>query len=241
MEDTKTPEEVEKTTAIRNMFGAIAPTYDTLNRILSFGVDQGWRRHMVSRLPRTGPLTILDLACGTGDVSIEIVNQRPQAIVCGGDITIEMLKAGVPKLKKKRLDDAISYQACSAEDLPYKSETFDGTTIAFGIRNVIRRDRALGEMARVLKSGATALILDFSIPPNPLVRAFYGFYFHKVLPLIGGLISGNMEAYKYLPRSVEGFPPREEFVALMEENGFEGVTYSDFTFGVATLYQGFKR
>ncbi|TAL15966.1 bifunctional demethylmenaquinone methyltransferase/2-methoxy-6-polyprenyl-1,4-benzoquinol methylase UbiE [bacterium] len=233
-------EALEKTRAIRAMFGAIAPTYDTLNRLLSFGVDAGWRRKMVARLPEGRGLSVLDLACGTGDVAIEIVRSRPQATVFGGDITLPMIIAGLPKVKKHRMEDAITFQALSAEELPYRDGYFDAVTIAFGIRNVVRREVALREMARVLKPGGTALILDFSMPPNPLVRAFYGFYFHRVLPLMGGLVSGNFEAYRYLPRSVEGFPPREVFAKMMSGAGFTGVTYTDFTFGVATLYQGEK-
>jgi demethylmenaquinone methyltransferase/2-methoxy-6-polyprenyl-1,4-benzoquinol methylase len=129
-------------------------------------------------------------------------------------------------------------QALSAEDLPYKDDSFDAVTIAFGIRNVSRRDKALAEMVRVLRPGGKALILDFSLPPNPIVGALYGFYFHRVLPLAGGLVSGNFEAYRYLPKSVAGFPPREEFVALMKSSGFKSADWTDFTFGVSTLYEG---
>ncbi|PLX40590.1 MAG: bifunctional demethylmenaquinone methyltransferase/2-methoxy-6-polyprenyl-1,4-benzoquinol methylase UbiE [Deltaproteobacteria bacterium] len=230
----------ERTRAVRSMFGAIAPTYDTLNRILSFGVDQRWRREMVQKLPAAGAIKVLDLACGTGDVSIEILRARPEAAVFGGDLTLPMLKAGLPKIEKARMADVITFQALSAEDLPYKDSAFDAITIAFGIRNVIRRERALREMARVLKPEGKLLILDFSMPPNALVRALYSLYFHRILPLIGGLISGNMEAYKYLPRSVEGFPPRETFAKMMEEAGFNDVSHQDFTFGVSTLYEGSK-
>ncbi len=229
----------EHTLAVRKMFSAIAPTYDLLNRVLSFGIDVRWRREMVDKLPK-GELSILDLACGTGDVAIEIVRRRPQARVAGADLSPPMLTAAKPKVVKWKMDDAITLTAASGEELPYADGVFDGVTIAFGIRNVTNRDRALMEMHRVLKPGGQALILDFSIPPNPLVRVGYGFYFHRVLPLLGGLVSGNYEAYKYLPRSVEGFPPRDEFASLMEECGFSKVEWKDFTFGVATLYEGTK-
>ena len=233
-------DDAERTRAVRSMFGAIAPTYDTLNRILSFGVDQGWRREMVQKLPNTGPLKVLDLARSTGDVSSERVKARPEAIVFGGDLTLPMLKAGLPKIKKARMADVVTLQALSAEDLPYRDSSFDAITIAFGIRNVVRREQALSEMARVLKPGGKLLILDFSMPPNPFIKALYSLYFHRVLPLIGGLISGNMEAYKYLPRSVEGFPPRDTFAKMMETAGFKDVSHRDFTFGVSTLYEGIK-
>jgi demethylmenaquinone methyltransferase/2-methoxy-6-polyprenyl-1,4-benzoquinol methylase len=227
----------QRTQGVKSMFDLLAPTYDLLNRLLSFGVDVSWRRKTVARLPK-GKLDVLDLACGTGDVSLEVVRQRPQAAVCGADLSLGMLKAGVPKIKKRKCDDAISLQALSAEDLPYKDDSFDAVTIAFGIRNVSRRDKALTEMVRVLRPGGKALILDFSMPPNPLMRALYGFYFHRALPLIGGLVSGNFEAYKYLPNSVAGFPPREEFVELMRASGFKSAEWTDFTFGVSTLYEG---
>jgi demethylmenaquinone methyltransferase/2-methoxy-6-polyprenyl-1,4-benzoquinol methylase len=230
----------EKTRAIRRMFGAIAPTYDLLNRLLSFGVDARWRRAMVARLP-SGPIRVLDLACGTGDVAVTIVRERPEAQVCGGDLSLPMLRGAVAKIRRWRMEDAVKFQALSAEDLPYRDHSFDAVTIAFGIRNVVRRDRALREMARVLKPGGSALLLDFSLPPHPLVRAVYGFYFHRMLPLLGGLVSGNFAAYRYLPKSVEGFPPRAEFAALMEECGFGEVSYRDFTLGVATLYRGVRK
>ncbi|TLN00400.1 methyltransferase domain-containing protein, partial [bacterium] len=136
---------LEKTRAIRAMFGAIAPTYDTLNRLLSFGVDVGWRKKMVARLPSGRPLKILDLACGTGDVGIEVVRSRPGAQVFGGDITLPMIKAGLPKIEKHGMENSIRFQGLSAEELPYRDGLFDGITIAFGIRNVVQRDLALKE------------------------------------------------------------------------------------------------
>lgn len=233
----KAEEAAERTRTVKKMFGAIAPRYDLLNRLLSFGVDVGWRRAMVSRLPH-GRLKVLDLACGTGDVSIEILRARPDSLVYGADLSLGMILAGKPKIAKRMMEDAILLTAASAEELPYPDSSFDAMTIAFGIRNVTRRDVALAEVRRVLKPGGKALILDFSIPKNPLVAALYGMYFHRVLPLLGGIISGNFEAYRYLPKSVENFPPRENFAQMMETAGFGGVGWTDFTMGVATLYEG---
>lgn len=223
---------------IRRMFSAIAPTYDLLNRILSFGVDVRWRRHLVSRLPRGGT-RVLDLACGTGDVLVEIAAARPSAQILGADFSLPMLLRARPKIARCRRDD-IGLQTASADALPYRDRVFDAVTMAFGIRNVVRRELALGEILRVLRPGGMALILDFSLPPNPFVRSGYGFYFHRLLPLLGGLVSGNFEAYRYLPRSVEGFPPREEFAGLMEVQGFRDVDFEDYTLGVATLYRGIR-
>jgi len=234
-----TPNPEERTRSVKRMFGAIAPRYDLINRILSFGVDVGWRRAMVRNLPQ-GKLRVLDLACGTADVAIEILRARPDALIFGADLSLPMLRAGRPKLIARKMEDAIYLAAASAEDLPYADETFDAVTIAFGIRNVSRREKALAQMARVVKPGGKVLVLDFSLPPNPLVRRLYGFYFHRVLPLLGGLISGSLEAYRYLPKSVEGFPARKEFAEMMVRAGFGEVAWVDYTLGVATLYGGVK-
>ncbi|NOY45358.1 MAG: bifunctional demethylmenaquinone methyltransferase/2-methoxy-6-polyprenyl-1,4-benzoquinol methylase UbiE [Deltaproteobacteria bacterium] len=225
--------------AVRAMFSAIAPTYDLLNRILSLGVDVGWRRQMVRRLP-SGCRRVLDLACGTGDVALEIVRQRPAARVFGADFALPMLRAGTPKLRRRGAAARILLQNASAEDLPYRDATFDAATMAFGIRNVVRRERALAELHRVLRPGGRLLILDFSIPRSSGLAALYRVYFHRVLPFVGGLISGNFDAYRYLPRSVEGFPPRHRFAAMMARAGFERPRYRDLTFGIATLYEAEK-
>lgn len=237
--DAGEPSPEERARTVRAMFSAIAPTYDLLNRLLSFGVDEAWRRALASRLPPGSP-HVLDVACGTGDVTLAALRARPGAQVRGADFSLPMLRGAVPKLLRAGVQDRVTLQNASAEDLPYRDGVFDAVTIAFGIRNVIRRERALGEFFRVLKPGGRALILDFSLPPNPLVRAGYGFYFHRILPFVGGLVSGNVGAYRYLPRSVAAFPPRREFCRLLEDQGFAPATFEDFTLGVATLYQGFK-
>lgn len=225
----------DRARSIRDMFSAIAPTYDLLNRLLSFGVDQRWRRHLVARLPE-GPSLVLDLACGTGDVALAIAAARSRARIVGADLTLGMLRAGRSKIAAA--GGRVELHNASAEALPYRDRTFDAVTMAFGIRNVVRREVALAEIRRVLRPGGQALLLDFSLPPNPAVRALYGLYFHRLLPLVGGLVSGRFDAYRYLPRSVQGFPPRDVFCRLMEAQGFRRVTCADFTLGVATLYRG---
>jgi demethylmenaquinone methyltransferase / 2-methoxy-6-polyprenyl-1,4-benzoquinol methylase len=224
----------ERAGAIRTMFSAIAPTYDFLNRVLSFGVDGAWRRRLVARLPPGGD-RVLDLACGTGDVALAAAAARPGARIFGTDFSLPMLRGAKQKVAR-RTGSEILLQNGSAEELPFRGECFDAVTIAFGIRNVVRREKALSEIRRVLKPGGSLLILDFSLPRNAAVRAVYGFYFRRLLPLVGGLLSGNFQAYDYLPRSVEGFPAREDFARTMEEQGFKGVEYQEFTLGVATLY-----
>lgn len=232
-------QEAERARSVQRMFSAIAPTYDRLNRILSLGVDEGWRRALVSHLPEDGT-RILDLACGTGDVALAAAKIRPQASVYGADFALPMLRGAEPKIRNRGLFPRISLQNASAEELPYRDASFDAVTMAFGIRNVVRREEALSEIYRVLRTGGRALILDFSLPRNRVVRACYGIYFHRILPLIGGVVSGNLEAYRYLPKSVAGFPERGNFARMMEDAGFTEVAYEDFTMGVATLYRGVR-
>ncbi len=234
------PGETERARSVQRMFSAIAPTYDLLNRVLSFGVDAGWRRALVAHLPEEST-RILDLACGTGDVALTAASRHPHASICGADFAMPMLHGATSKIRDRGLSRRISLQNASAEELPYRDRSFDAVTMAFGIRNVVRRGRALAEIRRVLREGGRALLLDFSLPPNPFVRACYGLYFHRILPLLGGIVSGNLEAYRYLPESVAGFPPREDFARLMEEAGLSEVGYEDFTMGVATLYRGMRR
>lgn len=236
---TETQPAGERSRKIQGMFSAIAPTYDLLNRVLSCGVDGAWRRTLAAHLPQ-GQSRVLDLACGTGDVAVTAARQREGARIFGADFSLGMLRGAAPKLHRRRLAHRVCLQNASAEDLPFRDAAFDAVTIAFGIRNVVRRGRALGEMRRVLKPGGTVLILDFSLPPNPLVRSLYGVYFHRVLPFLGGLISGNSAAYRYLPESVAGFPPRAEFCLMLEDVGFTRVAFRDLTLGVATLYWGSK-
>lgn len=226
----------ERAQQVRAMFSAIAPSYDRLNRLLSFGVDESWRRRLARRLPE-GPIRVLDLACGTGDVALAAARAREGARVFGADFALPMLRHAVPKLVRAGMSERVLLQNASAEDLPYRDEAFDAATMAFGIRNVIRRERALREVRRVLRPGGLALILDFSLPVRAPVRALYGLYFHRVLPFVGGILSGRFDAYRYLPRSVEGFPSRSEFSALVESAGFAEVDCEDLTMGIATLYR----
>lgn len=230
----------EKSRYVREMFSAIVPTYDLLNHVLSAGIDVAWRKLMVKCLPE-GEINLLDLACGTGDVTIEALKVRPDAKVFGTDFSHSMLLGAKPKIKKLGLDDKVVLQTASAENLPYKENVFDAMTIAFGIRNVARRRKALGEIFRVLRPNGKALIVDFSLPSNFAVRLMYRTYFLKVLPLIGGVVSGNFEAYKYLPQSVEGFPTPEKFAQELKDAGFNHVEYKRLTFGIATFYQGVKK
>ncbi len=230
----------DKGRGVRQMFDDIAGRYDLLNRLLSFGIDVRWRRFAVSQLsiPKNG--RVLDIATGTCDVALEVAEQTdPSVLIIGEDFTQGMLVAGQKKLKASPHGERIMLVNAPCEEIPHPDLTFDGITIAFGIRNVVDREAGLREMVRVLKPGGRAVILEFSSPRSRLFRQIYYFYFQKVLPTIGGLIS-KRSAYQYLPDSVLEFPEREDFSAMMESAGFGRVQHSDLTFGIATVYVGDK-
>ena len=230
----------DKGRGVRQMFDDIAGRYDLLNRLLSFGIDVRWRRFAVSQLsiPKDG--RVLDIATGTCDVALEIAAQTdPSVTIIGEDFTQGMLVQGQNKLDQSLYGDRIKLVNAPCEEIPHPDAIFDGVTIAFGIRNVVDRQAGLREMVRVLKPGGRAVILEFSSPQSRLFRDLYYFYFQKVLPTVGGMIS-KRSAYKYLPDSVLEFPERDDFAAMMSEAGFNRVQYTDLTFGIATVYVGDK-
>lgn len=225
---------------IRRMFASIVHRYDLLNRLLSLRRDVYWRRVAVTlgQIPPGGRL--LDLCAGTADVALEIIRQVSGARVVAVDNCEPMLTRGVQKARRAGVADQVRFVAAAAEFLPFAGETFDGAFVAFGIRNIADRRQGLAEMARVLQPGGRAIILEFSTPSSPLFRSLYGFYSYRILPRIGGLLSGNRAAYEYLPASVDGFPSPEGLQTLMEEAGFSDVSYLPLTFGVVTIHQGRK-
>ncbi len=228
----------EKGRNIRSMFDDIAPRYDLLNRVLSLGIDQRWRRFAVGKLQIPPHGLVLDVATGTGDVALEIASRTPDSVkIIGEDFTQGMLLQGYEKIAKSEYRDRIMLVNAPCEAIPHPDNTFNGVTIAFGIRNVVDRQAGLGEMCRVLKTGGRAVILEFSTPQNPLFKAIYTTYFHKILPFIGGLIS-QRQAYKYLPDSVAEFPTQAQFKQMMTDAGFTNVCHHDLTMGIATVYIG---
>lgn len=218
---------------IREMFGAIAPRYDRANRILSLSRDVGWRRLAVRELlPRPG--RVLDLASGTGDLTVTLTRQGGHRVV-SADFTIEMLVAG-----RRKLSGISPRVGADALALPFRGESFDGLTVAFGVRNFLDVAAALREAHRVLRPGGVAGILELSTPRGFLRKA-YRFYFNSVLPHLGGLITGRPSAYRYLPQSVADFPEGDAFMSLMRDAGFETVTARRLSGGIATFYRGVRR
>lgn len=230
----------EQRAAIERMFSAIAPRYDLLNRVLSAGRDRVWRREAIraTRLPPDGRL--LDICTGTADMALEAARQFPTARIVGVDFSGAMVALGRRKAAGAGRADRVSLGVAPAEGLPFFDGVFDAATVAFGLRNVPERRRALAEMHRVLKPGGRAVILEFTTPPGRLFRRIYLCYFHRVLPVIGGLVSGHRSAYAYLPDSVRDFPPPKELTTWMTEAGLRDVSYRLLTGGIVAIHVGIK-
>lgn len=223
------------------MFDRIAPRYDLLNRLLSFRQDVGWRNKVAEFLGPSSAQHLLDLATGTGDQLLALFskNARIQTAV-GIDMAEKMLEKGREKIQAKNLSDRITLQLGDATAIPCEDNQFDAVTLSFGIRNVSNVGQALKEIYRVLKPQGRALILEFSLPKNPMIRPFYLFYLRHLLPKIGGRISGDPEAYRYLNQTIETFPYGPAFCNILSKAGFVSVEHHPLTLGVATLYQGDK-
>lgn len=227
---------------IEALFDSIASDYDRLNHILSLGIDRTWRRRALKEIVTPEkPQRILDVACGTGDFSITIARKAaPGTSVTGLDLSEGMLKVMEGKVAVEGLSGMISSARGNCEGMPFEDGTFDVVTIAFGIRNFEHREDALREILRVLRPGGRLVILELSIPEVPIIRGLYRLYFTKVLPLIGGAVSGDKAAYRYLPASVVKFPQKEEWMATMRGCGYSGVRHKAFTFGICRMYIGEK-
>ena len=224
---------------VREMFDHIAPTYDRLNHIMSMNVDKLWRRHALKEIVDGTPQRILDVACGTGDSTVSIAKAAAEGSeIIGADISEGMMALVKGKAEKAGVSGRISLQVADGEALPYEDGAFDRVTCAFGIRNFEHKEKGLSEFFRVLRTGGRAVILELSVPQNRLVRAVYDLYFLHILPRIGGAVSGDRAAYRYLPASVHHFPAPKEFCRLMEAAGFRTVRCRTFTFGLCRMYVG---
>ena len=224
------------------MFDRIAGRYDILNHLLSFGQDIRWRKKLVRLIPPGKDLRVLDLATGTGDQAVSIAQSRQDVMyVTGIDLAKMMLKNGMEKIEKLDLTDRVLLQEGDACNLDFEDASFDVVTISFGIRNVENLEGALNQMYRVLRKRGAVLILEFSLPGNPVIRSFYLLYFRYILPFLGSIISGDRSAYRYLNETVETFPFGDEFCNFMRRTGFQEVASTPLTFGVATVYRGIKQ
>ncbi len=227
---------------VREMFSDIAPTYDRLNRLLSFGVDRIWRRAAVRALledlPLGEPARLLDLATGTGDVALRVRGQlrnSPEVRLVGADFALPMLALG--RRKSERLGAGVVFCQADALALPFGDESFDGAIIAFGLRNLEDRRAGLAEMARVLRPGGRLVVLEFGNPAG-FFGLIYRAYFRWILPVAGRLISGHPTAYTYLPSTVSEFPSAGALAELMKGAGFAQVRHRPMTGGIAYLHVG---
>ncbi len=217
------------------MFDGIARRYDLLNRVISLGIDQSWRKKTVAALRLRPGARILDLATGTADLAIMVARTEAESRVVGLDPSTGMLEVGREKIKRIELDGRIELVEGDAQALPFPDDSFDGVCMAFGIRNVPDRDQALREMARVTRPGGRIAILELSEPRSGLIGPLARFHIHTVVPYVGALLSGRRE-YHYLQRSIAAFPPPDEFTRRIVAAGLDTVETRALTFGVCHLY-----
>jgi demethylmenaquinone methyltransferase/2-methoxy-6-polyprenyl-1,4-benzoquinol methylase len=235
-------DEKEAAAHVREMFGRIAPRYDLLNHFLSLDIDKLWRRRVAQRFRavlRDPKTKVLDLCCGTGDLAFAFRREAPGAAeIIGADFVPEMLVRA--RAKSAASAAKIEFVEADALSLPFADAGFDLVSCAFGFRNLANYERGLQEIRRVLKPGGAVAILEFAEPRGKIFGALYRFYFRHVLPRLGGLISGNAQAYSYLPSSVRKFPGPRELEIKFAQAGFVGVQYERWTGGIVTLHTGRK-
>lgn len=228
----------EHSSRVREMFAAIAGRYDLLNHLLSVHIDKRWRLLVARRLHGkigSGPARILDVACGTADLSLTLF-ETTGVRVFGADFCRPMLEIAARKISRGQLE--IPLVEADALDLPFSDRSFDGVTIAFGLRNLANVKMGLQELFRVLKPGGHLAVLEFSKPVVPGFSFLFKVYFTRILPSLGGLISGSKSAYQYLPASVSRFPDQDGLSDLMRHVGFRDIEYENLTGGVAALHFG---
>lgn len=230
--------EETKKSQVRRMFDSIAHSYDLLNHLLSMGIDRRWRRRAVRMVSAAAPRDILDLATGTGDMAVALAVANPQASVRGIDLSANMVGEGRRKVEAQGLGGRVELSVGDAEALELPAESFDAVTVAFGVRNFGDIGAGLREMRRVLRVGGMVCILEFSTPRGRIFGPLYRFYFHRVLPVVGGWISRDRKAYEYLPSSVDEFPEPGEFLRIMESAGLSHNEYVTLMGGIARIYTG---
>jgi demethylmenaquinone methyltransferase/2-methoxy-6-polyprenyl-1,4-benzoquinol methylase len=236
--DEESATKIEQARRVREMFATIAARYDLLNHLLSGNIDKRWRGSVAKELCatlRSGEARILDVACGTGDLSLTLF-ENCGARVVGVDFCRPMLD--IAKLKASRWGIRLPLVEGDALDLPFMDGSFEATTIAFGLRNLTSIEAGFKELLRVLKPGGWVAVLEFSKPKTPVLRSLFKIYFTKLLPWFGGLISGSKSAYQYLPNSVSRFPDQKQLASIMKEAGFEEISFQNLTGGIAALHLG---
>lgn len=228
-------ENAGKKEQMAKMFNNISHRYDFLNHFLSLGIDRTWRKRAIGLLKASKPRFILDVATGTGDFAIQAMELQPEKVT-GIDISEGMLEKGREKVEKLRLTSKIELLKGDSEDLKFGDNTFDAVTVGFGVRNFEDLEKGLSEIHRVLKPGATFVVLEFSRPRKFPMRQIYNFYFKNILPGLGRLISSDRSAYTYLPESVQVFPDGTDFENILKKVGFNETSCKPLTFGISSIY-----
>ena len=225
---------------VRRMFNNIAPYYDKICHILSFNIDRLWRKRLVKLVAEREPTNIVDIATGTGDVSISMAKKIPNTQIVGIDLSEEMLKVAQHKIERSGVNSNIILLCEDAEHLSLPSNSFDVVTISFGIRNFENINNGLSECYRILREGGSLFIMEFSTPKYKVFNVLYRFYSKYILPIIGQAISKDNKAYKYLPESIAEFYQEHEFTELLQNNGFSNCTIIPLSNGIAHIYIGVK-
>jgi len=231
--------EDKKKQQVEKMFDNISSHYDGLNRVISFGIDQSWRKKVIKMVSDTNPEKVMDVATGTGDLAIAIAKTGVKEVI-GVDISNGMLDVGRKKIEAQKLSDKIEMVQADSENLPYDDNAFDAITVAFGVRNFENLDKGLTEIQRVLKPGGIFVVLETSNPTKFPFKQGYTIYNKYILPLIGKLFSKDKSAYSYLSESASVFPFGEAFNNILKKNGFISIEHYPQTFGVATIYKATK-
>ena len=229
---------MDKSVYVREMFAAIAPRYDATNRVMTAGADEGWRRRAVRELAPPPGGRILDLCCGTGDLSFHLGRSDGSLRVVGVDFCEPMLAGAAARAQRERCGDRVAFQLGDALALPFADGSFDGATMGFAMRNVVDIGALLAEAKRVLRPGARFVNLDVSHAPNALLRSLFDVYFYKVVPIVGGLIGGSKSAYRYLPASLTNYPDADHLAAAFAAAGFSGSRYVRLAGGTVAIHVG---
>lgn len=232
-------QDASKKEQVAQMFDNVSPKYDFLNHLLSGGIDILWRKKAIRLLKKAQPKTILDIATGTGDFAIEALALKPDKIV-GVDISEGMLSFGREKIKKLGVESVITLQTGDSEKLQFEDNTFDAVIVSFGVRNFENLEKGLTDMCRVMKTGGTCVVLEFSKPQKFPMKQLYNFYFKNILPIVGKIVSKDTSAYTYLYDSVQAFPEGSEFMQVFQRAGFNNTQCLPLTFGISTIYIGRK-
>jgi demethylmenaquinone methyltransferase/2-methoxy-6-polyprenyl-1,4-benzoquinol methylase len=225
---------------VRSMFNTIAPKYDLMNRVMTFGIDKRWRSITVKTLKKAGVQNVLDIATGTGDLAIKLSKEIDGSHITGIDLSEGMISVGKTKVEQAGLSNRITLATADALQMPFADNSFDAITVAYGVRNFEHLDKGYAEMLRVLRPGGMLCVLELTPPSSPIVKPFYAAYTRGIIPVVGRLLSNDKRAYTYLPESIAAVPARQDMLNLMSKAGFSDTTYRSFTFGVCTLYTALK-